>query len=151
MCDYGVFKSCWLTMNVEKNRVWWTSRRLAPPANVSRQSLGPSSAIENFSARTFRTRRLIETRISFHLKILFSMGYNGRSCILRALCESVQYFMGRSTNMVEELVRLVFTWVYTFVVSNKIQICLYQLLKYQRKFICELIVTFFVNMRLIDF
>lgn len=39
----------------------------------------------------------------------FSMGYNGRSCILRALCESAQYFMGKATNMVEELVRLVLT------------------------------------------
>lgn len=40
---------------------------------------------------------------------LFSMGYNGRECILRALCESAQYFVGKGTNMVEELIRVVFT------------------------------------------
>lgn len=39
----------------------------------------------------------------------FSMGYSGRQCILRALCESAQYFLGRETNMVEELIRIVFT------------------------------------------
>lgn len=39
------------------------------------------------------------------------MGYNGRSCILRALCESGQRFMGTATNMIEELIRSVFTWV----------------------------------------
>lgn len=37
------------------------------------------------------------------------MGYNGRACVLRALCESSQYFHKKSTNMVEELVRTVFT------------------------------------------
>lgn len=40
------------------------------------------------------------------------MGYNGRSCVLRALCESAQYFYEKSTNMVEELVRTVFTYVW---------------------------------------
>lgn len=39
----------------------------------------------------------------------YSMGYNGRSCILRALCESSQIFHRKSTNMVEELIRTIFT------------------------------------------
>lgn len=39
----------------------------------------------------------------------FSMGYNGRACVLRALCESSQYFLKKSTNFVEELVRVIFT------------------------------------------
>lgn len=39
----------------------------------------------------------------------FSMGYNGRSCVLRALCESSQFFRNKSTNMVEELIRTIFT------------------------------------------
>lgn len=37
------------------------------------------------------------------------MGYNGRSCVLRALCESAQYFYKKGSNMIEELVRTVFT------------------------------------------
>lgn len=37
------------------------------------------------------------------------MGYSGRECILRALCESGQYFAGKPTNMVEELIRTIFT------------------------------------------
>lgn len=37
------------------------------------------------------------------------MGYNGRSCILRALCESSQFFYKKPTNMVEEMIRTIFT------------------------------------------
>lgn len=37
------------------------------------------------------------------------MGYNGRACILRALCESSQFFRNKSTNMAEELIRIIFT------------------------------------------
>lgn len=47
----------------------------------------------------------------FQTSHVFSMGYNGRECILRALCESAQYFFKKGSNMVEELVRTVFTWV----------------------------------------
>ncbi|XP_031636367.1 uncharacterized protein LOC116349194 [Contarinia nasturtii] len=46
-----------------------------------------------------------------------NMGYNGRECILRALCESAQYFFGKGTNMVEELIRIVFTLPDTKVLS----------------------------------
>lgn len=48
---------------------------------------------------------VLDTNLTF----FFSMGYNGRECILRALCESAQYFVGKGTNMVEELIRVVFT------------------------------------------
>lgn len=37
-----------------------------------------------------------------------SMGYNGRECILRALCESPKMFQRKAANMVEELVRTIF-------------------------------------------
>lgn len=37
------------------------------------------------------------------------MGYNGRACVLRALCESSRFFRNKSTNMAEELVRVIFT------------------------------------------
>ncbi|KAG4065114.1 hypothetical protein HA402_007511 [Bradysia odoriphaga] len=46
-----------------------------------------------------------------------NMGYNGRQCILRALCESTQYFNSKGSNMVEELVRTVFTLPRTKVLS----------------------------------
>lgn len=39
---------------------------------------------------------------------LISMGYNGRECVLRALCESAQFLYKEGTNMVEELVRIIF-------------------------------------------
>lgn len=37
------------------------------------------------------------------------MGYNGRECILRALCESSQIFDRRRRTMVQELIRTVFS------------------------------------------
>lgn len=52
---------------------------------------------------------LIKKNITFYPRFFFSMGYNGRACILRALCESSQIFHKKSTNMVEELVRTIFT------------------------------------------
>lgn len=36
------------------------------------------------------------------------MGYNGRACVLRALCESSEFFRSKSTNMAEELIRTIF-------------------------------------------
>lgn len=47
------------------------------------------------------------------------MGYNGRQCILRALCESTQYFNKSQSNMVEELVRKVFTLPKSKVLSSE--------------------------------
>lgn len=47
--------------------------------------------------------------VTLFLLFIFRMGYNGRSCVLRALCESSQYFNKKPTNMVEELVRSIFT------------------------------------------
>ncbi|XP_031636179.1 uncharacterized protein LOC116349065, partial [Contarinia nasturtii] len=41
--------------------------------------------------------------------LIDNMGYNGRQCILRALCESSQFFSKKSTNMVEEMIRTIFT------------------------------------------
>lgn len=41
----------------------------------------------------------------------FSMGYNGRDCILRTLCESRQYFQRTKMNMVGEMLRTIFRWV----------------------------------------
>lgn len=56
--------------------------------------------------------RILEFRfISFKIFLLLSprMGYNGKHCILRALCESTQYFYRKGSNMVEELIRTVFS------------------------------------------
>ncbi|KAH8382083.1 hypothetical protein KR009_001732 [Drosophila setifemur] len=38
-----------------------------------------------------------------------SMGYNGRDCILRTLCESRQYFQRTKLNMVGEMMRTIFS------------------------------------------
>lgn len=37
------------------------------------------------------------------------MGYDGRDCILRAICESPQYFKSKGSNMIEELLRTIFS------------------------------------------
>ncbi|XP_041766406.1 uncharacterized protein LOC121590636 [Anopheles merus] len=42
--------------------------------------------------------------------IMDSMGYDGRDCILRALCESSQYFGGKGQNMVAEMLRTLFSY-----------------------------------------
>lgn len=39
------------------------------------------------------------------------MGYNGRDCILRTLCESRQYFQRTKMNMIGEMLRAIFRWV----------------------------------------
>lgn len=39
------------------------------------------------------------------------MGYNGRECILRALCETSQFFGKKGTTMVKELLRTAFRYV----------------------------------------
>uniref|UniRef100_A0A182VYI4 Uncharacterized protein n=1 Tax=Anopheles minimus TaxID=112268 RepID=A0A182VYI4_9DIPT len=42
--------------------------------------------------------------------IMDSMGYDGRDCILRALCESSQYFGGKGRNMMAEMLRTLFSY-----------------------------------------
>uniref|UniRef100_A0A182IJC9 Uncharacterized protein n=2 Tax=Anopheles atroparvus TaxID=41427 RepID=A0A182IJC9_ANOAO len=42
--------------------------------------------------------------------IMDSMGYDGRDCILRALCESSQYFGGKGSNMIAEMLRTLFSY-----------------------------------------
>ncbi|XP_055838148.1 uncharacterized protein LOC129906411 [Episyrphus balteatus] len=39
-----------------------------------------------------------------------SMGFNGRDCISRTLCESSNFLKDRSGNMVEEIVKLIFSF-----------------------------------------
>ncbi|XP_017968500.2 uncharacterized protein LOC108659867 [Drosophila navojoa] len=38
-----------------------------------------------------------------------SMGYNGRDCVLRTLCESRQYFQRNKMNMIGEMLRIIFS------------------------------------------
>lgn len=40
----------------------------------------------------------------------FSMGYHGRECILKALCESTQIFKKKQKTMVQELIKTVFSF-----------------------------------------
>lgn len=37
------------------------------------------------------------------------MGFNGRSCILRALCEASQRLMPKGNTLVEEMMRIAFS------------------------------------------
>ncbi|XP_055716470.1 uncharacterized protein LOC129810177 [Phlebotomus papatasi] len=37
------------------------------------------------------------------------MGYNGKSCVLKALCQSHQYFNRQGSNMIEEILRTIFS------------------------------------------
>ncbi|XP_058446009.1 uncharacterized protein LOC131427102 [Malaya genurostris] len=46
-----------------------------------------------------------------------SMGYNGRGCILRALCESSQYFGKKGSNMAAEILRTLFSFPKSKVLS----------------------------------
>ncbi|XP_055611456.1 uncharacterized protein LOC129758054 [Uranotaenia lowii] len=45
------------------------------------------------------------------------MGYNGRQCILRALCESSQLFGHKGSNMIEEILRSLFSFPKSKVLS----------------------------------
>lgn len=67
-----------------------------------------NSAAEFHSAHMSSKEKNLLTMVIFS-GCFHSMGYNGRSCILRALCESGERFMGTTTTMVEELVRSVFS------------------------------------------
>ncbi|XP_045450450.1 uncharacterized protein LOC123659245 [Melitaea cinxia] len=53
-----------------------------------------------------RSRREIYERIEV---ILDNMGYNGRECILKTLCETTQRIMPHGENMMEEIFRTIFT------------------------------------------
>ncbi|KAH8360047.1 hypothetical protein KR093_010250 [Drosophila rubida] len=53
-----------------------------------------------------RTRNAIYQDIE---TIVDNMGYNGRDCILRTLCESRQYFQRTKLNMVGEMLRTIFS------------------------------------------
>lgn len=46
-----------------------------------------------------------------------SMGYSGRECVLRALCESSQYFRKKGSNMVAEMLRTLFSYPKSKVLS----------------------------------
>jgi hypothetical protein len=38
------------------------------------------------------------------------MGFNGRDCVLKALCESSQIFIGKQNTLVQELIKTVFSF-----------------------------------------
>lgn len=62
-----------------------------------------------------RFRRDLYDRLQI---LMDSMGHNGKDCIKKALCESKQYFKNRNGNMIEEMVKTLFslpkTRVYSF-------------------------------------
>lgn len=69
---------------------------------------------------TARSKSCLISKFSVTLKLLWflffsksRMGFNGRDCIGRALCESSKYFDQRKGNMVEELMKTMFRYVET--------------------------------------
>ncbi|KAM7360661.1 uncharacterized protein ACRADG_006751 [Cochliomyia hominivorax] len=53
-----------------------------------------------------RSRRSLYKEIE---NVVDNMGYNGRACILRALCESKQYFQSFKMGMIGEMLRVIFS------------------------------------------
>ncbi|XP_044573246.1 uncharacterized protein LOC6503406 isoform X2 [Drosophila ananassae] len=53
-----------------------------------------------------RSRRALYQRIE---TIIDNMGYDGRNCILRTLCESRKYFQKTKMNMIGEMLRVIFS------------------------------------------
>ncbi|XP_036333927.1 acetylcholine receptor subunit alpha-like 1 isoform X5 [Rhagoletis pomonella] len=53
-----------------------------------------------------RSKRALYERIG---EAVQNMGYNGRDCVLRALCESRQYFTRNKMGMIGEMLRVVFS------------------------------------------
>ncbi|XP_012162755.1 uncharacterized protein LOC101454665 [Ceratitis capitata] len=53
-----------------------------------------------------RSKRAIYERIG---EAVDNMGYNGRECVLRALCESRQYFTRHKMGMIGEILRVIFS------------------------------------------
>ena len=47
------------------------------------------------------------------------MGFNGRECILRALCESSQIFGSKGSNMISELMRTAFSFPKSKIMSSE--------------------------------
>lgn len=61
-----------------------------------------------------RFRRDLYNRLEI---IIDSMGHNGKECVKRALCESKQMFKARGGNMIEEMIRTLFSLPKTRVFS----------------------------------
>lgn len=58
------------------------------------------------------------------------MGYNGRDCILRALCESKQYFQKTKMGMMGEMLRVIFRLVFHYFKHNQQFFILFKFIVY---------------------
>ncbi|KAF9419870.1 hypothetical protein HW555_003703 [Spodoptera exigua] len=63
-----------------------------------------------------RSRRELYQKLE---KIMENMGYNGRQCILKTLCETTQRLVPHGENMVEEMFRTLFTLPMTKVLASE--------------------------------
>ncbi|KOB73133.1 Uncharacterized protein OBRU01_11204 [Operophtera brumata] len=59
--------------------------------------------------KQLQQRRIQELLIKILVAYHYSMGYNGRQCILKTLCETTQRIVPHGTSMVEEIFRTLFT------------------------------------------
>ncbi|XP_072938400.1 uncharacterized protein [Epargyreus clarus] len=63
-----------------------------------------------------RSRRDLYQKLEM---ILDKMGYSGRGCILKTLCETTQRIAPNGDNIVEEIFRILFTWPKTRVLPSE--------------------------------
>ncbi|CAD0202329.1 unnamed protein product [Chrysodeixis includens] len=85
----------------------------------------PNATESNRFYRRFKGRRPAEQRRSrreLYQKletIMDSMGYNGRACILKTLCETTQRLLPNGENMIEEMFRTLFTLPMTKLLASE--------------------------------
>ncbi|GJQ70731.1 hypothetical protein Trydic_g664 [Trypoxylus dichotomus] len=78
---------------------WGISYELPNDSSEFREHLFPKRVMQR------RHRRDLYQKMEL---IMNSMGYDGRACIFRALCETSRRFMSKGDSIIEELLRIVF-------------------------------------------
>ncbi|XP_075979598.1 uncharacterized protein LOC142978878 [Anticarsia gemmatalis] len=85
----------------------------------------PNSTETSAFYRRFKGRRPMEQRRSrreLYRKletVIDSMGYSGRECVLKTLCETTQRLVPHGGNMIEEMFRTLFTMPITKLISSE--------------------------------
>ncbi|CAO1438984.1 unnamed protein product [Diamesa serratosioi] len=78
--------------------------------------------MDSYKPMNYETRPMMQRRyrreIYNNMEVAIDrMGYNGRECILRALCESSQVFSKKKRNMIEEMIKTAFSFPKSKVLS----------------------------------
>uniref|UniRef100_A0A0A1XQ65 Eukaryotic translation initiation factor 3 subunit A n=3 Tax=Zeugodacus cucurbitae TaxID=28588 RepID=A0A0A1XQ65_ZEUCU len=97
---------------------WGIAYDLPNASWVLNQLHGLSQRPRPMSAHHRRSKRTIYERIA---ETVDNMGYNGRNCVLRALCESRQYFARTKMGMIGEILRVIFSLPKQRIFSRELQ------------------------------